>query len=779
MQDTSNGDQPQRWLWLSRALWAAALSGLLYLVGLTVWLGLAGLLFPYQLDYGEGLLLHFVNEWAHSRPIYGPLYTYPYITANYPPLSIVLALALTPLVGVGYLAGRVWTLLAIAAIAALILAWVRRAGGRWLPAVVAALLFVGSPYVYHWAPLFRVDLAGLALTLAGLYVIFRAFPPPVTAIGRKPREHLLWLAVLLFVAALYAKQSFVFAPAAAALYLFFFIDRRQAIRLVAAMGLLGGGLFLLIDALTGGGFWQGLVVSNVNPFLWPEFWQQVGHFGRTFAVLVLLSAWYGIDKFALDRSTPVRQRISPFDLYLPAALLSLVFAGKAGAWENYFFEALAALSLGAGLGLARAGSSPARLSRYRRLSLQLLAPLLLLAQAALMWHTPRVANRYLSLTRRSNEAIAPLLARTPDPLFSEDMGLLVTHGKVLDYCSFQYSQLARAGRWDQSWELGQLRERRRSAVILEQGTRLDVDRYQRFSREFLSELDRNYRLARRLGKYEVYEPDPLQHERRAEFGDALALVGWSVHTPPDLKPGDTVSLTVVWQAQRTSDKGYTAFAHLVDEAGRGWAGDDHVPRGGLYPTSAWGAGEMVRDTFRLTVPADAPPALYHVQVGWYDPASQARLPVGASDSFTVAMLPIQWSAIGKQAMTPLGQPFGEVIVLEGYAWEVGPEALQVTLRWSTSQPLDDDYRVFVHLVDPAGEGQALTQGDASPLDGRWPTAFWLPGVPLDDTHTVPLPDDLPAGRYRLLVGLYDPLSGERLRLPDGRDALLLGEVELP
>jgi len=187
-------------------------------------LGITGLLFPYQLDYGEGLLLHFVNEWAHGRPIYGAIGRYPFITANYPPLTIVLALALTPVLGIGYLAGRVWTLVAILAAAAIIAVWVRRAGGRWLPAAAAALIFVGSPYIYHWAPLFRVDLIGLALTLGGLYAIYVAAPPRAEQAQDSQKPGLLWIAIVLFVAGLYAKQSFIFAPAAALLYLFFFVD---------------------------------------------------------------------------------------------------------------------------------------------------------------------------------------------------------------------------------------------------------------------------------------------------------------------------------------------------------------------------------------------------------------------------------------------------------------------------------------------------------------------------------------------------------------------------
>jgi hypothetical protein len=789
MEGDTTGKQSNRLCWVSWVLWALALAGLIYLVGLTVWLGVSGLVFPYQLDYGEGFLLHFVKEWSQGQPIYKGAEGYPYIMANYPPLTMVLALALTPVLGIAYAAGRVWTLLAIIALAGIIFAWVRwfgfgrtkRGAERWLPAVAVSLIFVGSPYIYHWAPLFRVDLIGLALTVGGLFAVLVAAPPRSQGGGGVQRQGLLWLAVALFVAGLYTKQSFFFAPAAALAYLFFFVDRWQAIKMAVAMAMLGGGLFVLINALTNGGFWYGLVASNVNPFLWDEFWRQQADFARTFAILGLLTVWYVVDKFLLDRKSSLRDKVSPLDLYLVAALASLWFAGKAGAWENYFFEALVAFVLCGGLGLAR-------IARHGRLLFRIAAPLLVLAQVGLMWHTSSVASEYLALSRQSNEAIAPILADTPDPVASEDMGLLVTNGKVLDYCSFQYSQLARAGRWDEAWELGRLRDQTWSKVILEQGTRLDVDRYQRFTRGFLSELDLNYRHARTVGKYELYEPDRLQHERRAEFGDQLELVGWSVKTPADsqgasplgqgLQPGDGIELTAVWQARQALETDYAAFAHLVDKEGRGWAGDDHQPHDGLYPTSDWGAGEMVRDTFTLIVPAGAPPGLYDVQVGWYDPATDERLPVGESTAFRVAVLPVSWAGTGAQELIPVGDRFGGAVTLEGYTWQADSEEVRVTLRWSAGAPLDSDYTVFVHLVEAETGDGAIAQGDAPPLGGRWPTLLWLPGVTLDDEHIIPLPADLPAGTYDLLVGFYDPVTGERLRLPDGRDAVRLVGVEI-
>ncbi len=764
MENAARRSQPNSSRWLVRALWALALAGLVYLAALTLWLAVSGLFFPYQLDYGEGFLLHFVREWSRGQPSYKAAAGYPYILANYPPLAILLALALVPILGLSYAAGRIWTLLAIVAVSALVAAWVRREAkaGSWLVAGSAALLVAGSPTIYHWAPLFRVDLLGLALTLAGLYAVAVAYPPRPAPV----RPALLWPAVVLFVAGLYAKQSFLFAPAAAVAYLLI-QRRRAAFSLGVGVGLLGGGLFLLLNVLTGGGFWYGLVGSNVNPFLWPEFWRQQADFWSTFAPLALLAAVYLAEKFWLRRHEPLLGRLSPVDLYLPAALLSLWFAGKAGSWENYFFEAQVALTLAAGLALAKLAAHASTLVRVA-------APLLLLLQVGLMWHTPRDALRYLRLTAASNEAMAPILAATPDPIFSEDMGLLVTNGKVLDYCSFQYSQLARAGRWDQAWELGQLRSRAANLVVLERGTRLDVDRYQRFTREFLSELDRSYRHEATVGKYELYRPDPLQRETQATFGPDLALAGWSLEglDGTGLEPGRPLTVTVVWQAQQVPAADYTAFAHLVDEAGQGWAGDDHQPYDGLYPTSAWGSREMVRDQFSLSLPAAAPPGLYRLLLGWYNPATGERLPVDGESSLPLAFLPVDWSGTGSADLQPLAARFGEAIDLEGWTWQATAGELAVTLSWAAAAYPAADYTVFVHLVRP-GEDQALSQGDAPPLAGRWPTSLWLPGVRVDDEHRVALPGDLPPGPYELLVGLYDPATGTRLPLAGGHDALRL------
>ncbi|RMF04729.1 MAG: hypothetical protein D6768_02525, partial [Chloroflexi bacterium] len=73
-----------------------------------------------------------------------------------------------------------------------------------------------------------------------------------------------------------------------------------------------------------------------------------------------------------------------------------------------------------------------------------------------------------------------------------------------------------------------------------------------------------------------------------------------------------------------------------------------------------------------------------------------------------------------------------------------------------------DYTVFVHLLDE--NDQMVAGSDSQPLNGRYPTTIWQADETIPDTHTLPLPQNLPPGTYRLALGLYHQPSGQRLPL---------------
>jgi hypothetical protein len=107
------------------------------------------------------------------------------------------------------------------------------------------------------------------------------------------------------------------------------------------------------------------------------------------------------------------------------------------------------------------------------------------------------------------------------------------------------------------------------------------------------------------------------------------------------------------------------------------------------------------------------------------------------------------------------------------------ERLDVQLRWRALADVDEDYAVFVHLLD--ANQKLVAQDDEWPRRGFSPTSLWTSGQETLDHYEVKLPLDAAPGRYTLAVGLYRraglvrlPWSGD----PAGRDQVVLGSVKI-
>ena len=128
--------------------------------------------------------------------------------------------------------------------------------------------------------------------------------------------------------------------------------------------------------------------------------------------------------------------------------------------------------------------------------------------------------------------------------------------------------------------------------------------------------------------------------------------------------------------------------------------------------------------------------------------------------------------------------FGEHIALAGYDVQYEGDLLRVTLNWHCLAAPEQSYTVFMHLYGPAA-GPPVAQQDGPPVYNYVPTTFWQAGDRIYDEKTITLPADLSPGDYTLVVGLYDPATGERLPAvgPDGRrypdDAAVLYQHTLP
>ena len=118
----------------------------------------------------------------------------------------------------------------------------------------------------------------------------------------------------------------------------------------------------------------------------------------------------------------------------------------------------------------------------------------------------------------------------------------------------------------------------------------------------------------------------IQNPAAYRLGNDIAFLGSELEKVI-VRPGDTLNLTLFWQALNQVDRSYTVFVHLLGSDGQVVAQQDSPPGGGASPTSSWVPAEYITDMYQLVVKPDLPAGEYRIEIGMYDPATGVRLPV--------------------------------------------------------------------------------------------------------------------------------------------------------
>lgn len=252
-------------------------------------------------------------------------------------------------------------------------------------------------------------------------------------------------------------------------------------------------------------------------------------------------------------------------------------------------------------------------------------------------------------------------------------------------------------------------------------------------------------------------PNPVN----VQFGGIGRVLGYEVR-PTRLEPGDTLEVTLYWQAMVRTDRDYTVFVHLLSDVGTMVAQRDTYPGLGRYPTTVWEPGAIFVDTYRIHVPETAyAPDQGYVQAGLYLADGPRLTTPDGGDALRLASVAIEEDA--RQFPNPQDVDFGHRIELIGYALDrraVRPgDAIHLTLYWRALAPIEQDYRVFAHVLD--GNNGIRAQSDGILLDGSSPTSDWEIGRVVKEVRILSVAPDTPPGFYDIEVGLYGG-DGERL-----------------
>ncbi len=282
----------------------------------------------------------------------------------------------------------------------------------------------------------------------------------------------------------------------------------------------------------------------------------------------------------------------------------------------------------------------------------------------------------------------------------------------------------------------------------------------------------------------TFQEPPLSYEVRANFGDEIMLLGYDF-PQRRVEAGSALPITLYWQALRSPSRHYIVSNHLLNQIDlRQRGGMDRIPHY-YYSTMLWARNEVVRDDYVVPVDASAPPGIYFLDIGLYAELAGQRwhLPLirdgETLEANSVVISPIKVggpppgiTVEDASPQHPRADNLGNLITLLGYDLHFDPGTLNLSLYWRCEDFLSSDYTRFVHVreINDGATGQSgmiVTQMDRPPADGAYPTSLWDPGEIIHDLVQVPIPPQMPRGKYEIIVGLYILQTGDRLPVLDG------------
>ena len=245
----------------------------------------------------------------------------------------------------------------------------------------------------------------------------------------------------------------------------------------------------------------------------------------------------------------------------------------------------------------------------------------------------------------------------------------------------------------------------------------------------------------------------------------LIFRGWDqVPGKKSMYPGDEITVRLYWDVPQRIPQNLTSFVHLyTPQTKQSWVVGTHS-QALFIPTTRWIPGLYYIEEHTLSLPPDLPPLTYTIVAGMIDEQGQ-RLKVTGNDEGLIYLGEIEinpLSARNSHLPPPDNRSpgiFDQSIKLVGYDLLPDPGGPILKLHWQPLERTEQDWTVFIHLVDR--DQQIIAQYDAPPFNGLYPTSEWIPDTIIIDSKKLALPDNIGSGEYTILVGLYDPASGKR------------------
>jgi len=473
---------------------------------------LAAIGYPFELDYGEGVVWWQMAALDRDGGMYTDVHAYPWMVYHYPPLYHLASYAAAAVWGDALAAGRAVSAAATLALAVLMAVVTAQAAGRDMPpapraigAAVAALLPFGFKAVFEWSPLMRVDMLAVMLNVAGIALFVASL--------RRPR--LFYLAGVAFVAAAFTKQTMI-TGAAACFAVSLVVRPALTLRVFALCVAVGVAGLAALSAITDGQFLLHILRYNANEYSLKLLGDLLGGLlvEHRYAVAAMVAAvaflawpargaprprtWRGWTAWLRAHPTAVAE--VTLIAYVAAGAVTALSLGKVGSYYNHAIDWMCAWSLVIGLAVAHllrlslAGPTAAMRGRATVAGIVM--------AVALGWQVYDGGARWTTIPDAGDRAAAArlveALAQAPGPVWSIDMVATMRAGKDVVAEPAIVADLAKQGVWDETPLLERLRHGAFDIVVVKEW------RPKMYTPAMRAAVEESFPVTERLGDYTVY-----------------------------------------------------------------------------------------------------------------------------------------------------------------------------------------------------------------------------------------------------------------------------------
>ena len=288
---------------------------------------------------------------------------------------------------------------------------------------------------------------------------------------------------------------------------------------------------------------------------------------------------------------------------------------------------------------------------------------------------------------------------------------------------------------------------------------------------------------------------------QADLGGQLRLLGYDISNldvsgDGIAQPGEAFRFTLYWEAQRSMDRDWSIFCHIIDsDLELPISIRDRYPGQGLLATRLMEPGLRWADRYVVWLDETVyAPSRARLEVGLYDVETGERPPIRVERGQTVEVVqnalrfqPLRVEPRPGSVPNPLSYQLEDKMALLG--WDIDQrilaagETLQLTLYWQGLGSMPEAYQVSAQVVRE--DRRKAAQSDGAP--GGIPTTEWRKGQQVVDRRALLIEPGTPPGGYEIVLSAYwwdTPSSIKRLRIVDGQgyvlpsDSLRLGIVRV-